>query len=707
MPLSPKIAITDDFLRSFARIPRDRQQAVLKFVVRFRSDPAASTINYEKIRRAADPNMRSVRIDENYRSVVLKPSRGDVYCLLWVDKHDDAYTWASRHKVEIHPEVGGIQILRTEYQSESTSVDNPPTPDERTGLFHTLRDREIIRLGVPEQYLRDVRGVQTEDGLYQLEDRLPDDAYEALFMYAAGESYDVLVAERETSDEVDTDDFASALERDQTRRHFAVITEDSDLEAILAAPLETWRVFLHPSQRSLVERTWNGPVRVLGGAGTGKTVAAMHRAAWLARGLAGAAGKHILFTTFTRTLSDDIRDQLSSICSPSEMDRIAVVNIDQWAVGVLRRYRYPQEILYNEEQRAEFWNRAIAHRPEASELPDTFYRAEFERVILPQGCQTIDDYARANRLGRGVQLNRRMRRAIWPVFAEYRAQLSRENYKEPDEAFADARMLIEQHGDSFGIRHIIIDEAQDLSAAALRLLRAVVPHGCDDMFIVGDAHQRIYRHKVVLSREGIEIRGRSRKLRINYRTTDEIRRWAVAQLDGCDIDDLDGQSDHLRHYQSLTHGPIPTVWEGGSTEEEFPRILSYIEELMAEGIEESSICVVCRTNKEADAHHQWLESVGMKALRLTRTMGDDRKQRGIRVASMHRVKGLEFDAVIIAGYRGPEFEASRTAEDADAGVMLDSLTSERCLLHVAATRAKRFLAISRVSPQCGGGDATQ
>ena len=689
-----KVALSDDFLRAFAAIPRGRQQAVVKFMATFRQNPMSPGINYERINDAADPRMRSVRIGIDYRSIVLKPDKGDVYCLLWIDKHDDAYDWARRHKVAIHPEIGSIQVLESAVD-EATDT-GAEEPEKKAHLFDALKDRELLRLGVPEERLPAVRRLQTVEQLEANDARVPDDAYEALYLFAAGESYETLVLEREVPEQVDTDDFAGALERDSSKQHFVVITDDVDMEAMLAEPLALWRVFLHPSQRKLVERDWNGPVRVLGGAGTGKTVAAMHRAVWLSRQLADVPGKPVLFTTFTRTLADDISSQLATITTLAERDRIEVVNVDQWALSILRRAGYRHELLFDGNRRRSLWARALTRKPDFAQFPDPFYQAEFERVVLPQDCESVDDYARASRVGRGRRLTRAARREIWPVFAEYRAQLRAANLREPEEAYKDALAILKREGSSLGIRSIVVDEAQDLSPAALELLRAAVPEGRNDLFIVGDAHQRIYRHKTVFSRVGINIRGRGRRLRVNYRTTDEIRKWAVAQLADCAIDDLDGQPDTLMGYQSVAHGPPPEVVASGSRAEEQRAIENALVRLKEEGIPMRSVCIVVRTNNLATEYADWVSSTGRETLKLDRSTPDDQGKPGVRVATMHRVKGLEFDAVIIAGYRSPEYYSVQYGQEEDAGVLLDNLTSERCLLHVSATRAKRFLMVSRL-----------
>lgn len=372
-----------------------------------------------------------------------------------------------------------------------------------------------------------------------------------------------------------------------------------------------------------------------------------------------------------------------------------VVNLDQWASTVLRRFGYKPELLYDESARRSYWQAAMSAMPASADLSQHFMRAEYERVVLPQGCETAEDYMRASRVGRGGQLGRATRKAIWPVFAEYRAQLHAANLREPEEAFRDARRLLAGQTTEFGIRAMVIDEAQDISPAAFELIRGAVPVAANDLFIVGDAHQRIYRHKVVLSRVGIEVRGRSRSLKVNYRTTDEIRRWACAQLEGCAIDDLDGNLDTLRGYRSLTHGDRPDVIESASQQDDVKHIKAILKQLADDGIEPRQVCVAARTNDDVDSIAEGLKKAGVATLRLERSTPDDPSVPGVRVATMHRIKGLEFGVVVIAAYKGAAKYAESFAKDEDAGVSDETETAERSLLHVAATRAKRHLFVLR------------
>ena len=694
MNLNPKVAISDDFMRAFSRLTRDHQSAVLSFLTKFRQNPMASGINYEKIHMAADANIHSVRINQDVRGIVLKPDQGQVYCLLWVDHHDDAYQWARRHRVSVHPDVGSLQVYSVEEKTaEHVTEPTIQTAPQAKGVFDALKDREIRKLGVPEELLAAVRQVQDESGLDQIQDLLPDAAYEALFMYMAGDAYEAIVASLDEPASVDVTDYSTALNNLQTQRHFVVLSDDSDLEALMSAPLERWRVFLHPSQKKLIQRDWSGPVRVSGGAGTGKTVVAMHRAAYLARQYSDLAGKPILFTTYTRTLAEDIRHHLALLCTPQELDKIHVVNIDQWALSILRRFGYKFELLYDDQLRRQLWNSAMTVAPADIDLSSHFYRAEYERVVMPQGCSTAEEYMRASRLGRGVQLGRAQRRAIWPVFAEYRAQLYSKNLKEPEEAFLDARDLLNNGVDELGIRCMVIDECQDISAAAYQLIRAAVPSQQNDLFIVGDAHQRIYRHKVVLGRVGIDVVGRARTLKINYRTTDEVRKWACAQLENCLIEDLDGQAGSLKGYKSLTHGDMPKVIQSPQISDDIKQIEEIITLLRQMEMSLSQFCITTRTNSELHEYQNILLAKNIPLLKLDRDTPDDQAQDGVRLATMHRIKGLEFDVVCIAGYKGVEKYAHEYSKQEDSGVIADLVTSERCLLHVASTRARKNLMV--------------
>ena len=684
-----KVAISTDFFSAFAKLPQAQQSKVSKFLVNFQKNPQSSSINYEKIAAAADPNMRSVRIDQAYRGIVLKPETGNVYLLLWVDHHDEAYEWAGRHKCNINPETGAVQVFEAE-GAGTDSKDSSSTVPGISGSFDELKDKELVRLGVPPEMISLVRTVRNEADLDAIENRLPLEAYEGLFMYMAGSRYDEIINERETkAAEIDIQDFSTALEKAESMSRFVVVDNELELAKMLNAPLEKWRVFLHPSQRRLVEGNKNGAFRVLGGAGTGKTVVAMHRAKWLAENTIQDNGK-VLFTTFTKNLATDIENNLESICSPEVMAKIEVINLDRWVKSFLRKRSYEYKILYGADA-DKYWDKALDLRPLDVSVPDSFFREEWVRVIQPQDIDSKDKYLRASRIGRGTRLNRSDRMKIWPVFEEYRNLLNLDAAKEVDDAYRDSVELLANSPQTLPYQSIVVDEAQDMSSQAFRLLRRIVPEGRNDIFIVGDGHQRIYgKNKVVLSHCGINIRGRAKKLRINYRTTEEIRSWAVKLLEERVIDDLDGGTDTNDGYKSLTHGDYPIIKNFSSSDEQAEYLAGYLNMRREEGVPLGNICIVARTHREVTSISAYLDKHSINFREITANSSEKGHVDAVRVATMHRVKGLEFDEIVLASINDGLVPLDMAIQGRGDDVeRRQADLEERALVYVAITRAKK------------------
>jgi len=677
--MKPKVALSQDLLSNLARFPSSVQNKILKWAIKFQSDPTSPGINYETLQGARDAALRSVRIDKDWRGIIFKPSQGDVFVLLYVDHHDAAYRWAENRRIAINPVTGAMQIVFTEEVTETVKRPDEQAAPGPAGMFAAFSDGDLLSIGTPEDQLPMVRALQTEADLDEKQTLLPVEAYEGLFLLAAGDSVGQILVSRETrvDRQIDTTDFAGSLERAESQARFVVVENDEALTAIMNAPLAQWRVFLHPTQRTLATKVFSGPARVLGGAGTGKTVLAMHRAKWLAERL-GQTAKPVLFTTFTRNLAMDVEENLKSLCNTEILKRIEVRNLDAWVFGYLRSHKYEHRIVYNRQQEArEAWERALALKDSQLGLPDSFYETELEQVILAQGVTTRDDYRLARRAGRGTLLNRAKRDAIWPVFEEYRQQLSSRKLKEVDDAYRDAASLLAGDG-VFPYSAIIVDETQDFGPQALKLLRAMAPAGPNDLFFVGDGHQRIYsRNKAALSRCGIDIRGRARKLYLNYRTTDEIRRHALAFLEGCEIDDLDEGTDEHRRYKSLAHGPTPFVEAAGNAEEAGIMLLRHLEAWKDnDGPRDLVTCVIAPSQKLRDHFRDLAQRHGWNTGVIEANDTSAAHPRTLWFSTMHRAKGLEFDQVIAISTLKSELTAAETADT-------------RRLLYVALTRAKR------------------
>lgn len=677
----PMVAISTDFLTSFAALPRQKQGKATEFFNKFRTNPNSPGINYEKIDEGIDKNICSVRIDDAYRAIVVRCPDTNVFMLLWVDHHDEAYAWAKRKKCSINKVTGGVQVFDVQEVTVEKTV-------EKETIFAKYSDAQLLRMGLPEEQLPMVKSIETLDEFYAMKKSLPEDAYEGLEWLAHDFDYDEVVStlyEKET-EPVSDEDFAAALQSDSSKKSFVIVDGEEELKRIMAEPLEKWRIFLHPTQRRIVNRDYSGPARVLGGAGTGKTVVAMHRAKRLAGEL--DQGKKVLFTTFTRNLADDIKDNLRKIASVDQMRQIEVVNLDSLVSSFLREQGYEYKVCFSDEL-DKVWDDAIATAGGTLDYTKNFYIDEWVKVVQSQEAYSKEKYIKASRIGRGLRLDRIKRTKVWGVFEEYMRICDERKLRDSEYAMYECRIILEKQYTSGRYENIIVDEGQDLSPSAYRLIRSLAgePHK-NDIFIVGDAHQRIYRNKAVLSKCGINVRGRARKLRINYRTTEEIRKYAFGLLKGVSFDDLDEAYDDGDNCQSLTHGEVPQIKRFNTPEEELEFLINEIKSLEAAGVPQKDICIVARTHKMIDAYKDGLRANGIVSFEITTNKVDDRSRNEVRIATMHRVKGLEFNYIFVAGVNNKALPNGVRSDFSDDVSLEEFETEEKCLLYVALTRAR-------------------
>ena len=683
------VAISSDFLTAFAALPRAIQGKVTDFINKFRNNPKAPGINYEKIQSAIDSKICSVRIDETYRGIIVRQEENGVYILLWVDHHDDAYDWAARKRCEVNKETGNVQVYEVQIETEGAAGSDARS-DAKSGttLFSMVSNNDLLKLGVPSAMLPFVKSLENAAALYNVKAAIPVDTYEGLEWLANGFPIDEVFELYGIHDNsgTDTGDLAEALKNDRSQSSFFVVEGEEELRRVMAEPLEKWRIFLHPTQRKLVERDCSGPCRVLGGAGTGKTVVAMHRAKWLASQLSGR--EKILFTTFTANLAGDIKDNLRKICSVEELRKIEVIHLDAWVSGFLRENGFSYSIVYDVVT-DDLWAEAIARSGENLELTPYFFYDEWSKIVAVQEAFTKEKYLKATRIGRGTRLDRKARLKVWNVFEEYLSLMKEKQVRDVDTAMYECRVILS--GDnSKTYSSVIVDEGQDFSANAYKLIRTIASdERRNDIFIVGDAHQRIYKKQAVLSKCGINIRGRSSNLRINYRTTEETRKYAFAVLKNIPFDNLDDEYETESLCQSLTHGDYPKISGFKTASEELEYIINEITALTSSGASLKDMCLVARTHKLLDDYKRELPKVGIRVYEIRRSKLDDRSYDSIRMATMHRVKGLEFPYVFIAAANDRVIPLASAIADSDPVLNSESLVSEKCLLYVALTRAQK------------------
>lgn len=678
---NPIVAVSTDFLTSFAALPRSKQGKATEFFNKFRTNPNSSGINYEKIEEGMDKNICSVPIDDTYRAIVVRCLDINVYMLLWVDHPDEAFAWAKRKKCSINQVTGGVQV----YDVQEVTVEKQV---EKERVFGAYTDEQLIRMGLPEEQISMVKSIETMDAFYAMKKCFPEEVYEGLEWLAHGFDYDEVIETlyEETAVEVGDEDFTKALQSDSSKKSFVIVEGEEELKRIMAEPLEMWRIFLHPTQRKIVNRDFFGPARVLGGAGTGKTVVAMHRAKRLAADL--PVGKKVLYTTFTKNLADDTRENLRKIVAVDQMKKMEVINLDAWVVSFLRDQGYDYSISYGDEL-DKVWDDAIAQAGGSLDYTRNFYVDEWIKVVQAQEAYTKEKYIKASRIGRGLRLDRVKRIKVWGVFEEYMCLCDERKLRDSQFAMYECRVILEKQFSAGKYENIIVDEGQDLSPSAYRLIRALAgePHQ-NDIFVVGDAHQRIYRNKAILSKCGINVRGRARQLRVNYRTTEEIRKYAFGLLKGVSFDDMDEAYDNGDNCQSLTHGGLPVIRKFNTLEEEQEFIAGEIKGLVAAGVLRKDICLVARTHKLIEAYKDGLRNNGFQTFEIKANKVDDRSYDGVRIATMHRVKGLEFQYIFVAGVNNKTLPNGVRSDFSDDVSLLEFETGEKCLLYVALTRAR-------------------
>ena len=666
------VRIANDFLGSLSDLQANEQVRVVQFVLKFSENPAHPSLSLERLKRA-EGNLWSGRVSQDLRAILHK--EGDSWALLHAGHHDAAYSWVERKRVDRHSVTGGLQIVDLEVVEQFTATAEM-TATRGTGLFTQYEDDYLVSLGLPETWLPAVRAIQFEDQLLTACEDLPEEVAERLLTLATGTFV--------TPPDPGTDDPASAAAPANTRR-FYVAQDEDELRAALEAPLERWISFLHPSQRKLVEGTFNGPVKVTGSAGTGKTVVALHRAKKLAKD-----GHQVLVTTYVSTLKENLERSLRLLSPGSETrSRIQVSTVHSEALKVVKKAE-PGAHPVSSKKVQELLDTLCM--PLGSKFDADFVRAEWENVILRRGIQRWAEYREVPRTGRGKPLSIPDRKALWNVFEECRSRLRQESGYTWTDLCARAASLLDQGEVASPFEAVIVDEVQDLAAAEIRFLWALAQGRPELFMVVGDAGQRIYPGGFSFRALGIEVRGRSHILRVNYRTTEQIRRAADALLGG-ESDDLDGGTESRADTRSLLSGPAPIIRGFEGDEAETRALVVAILEWIETGLVPEDIAVFVRTNQLVGRYVDALGEAGLpcQALRKTSSLTEP----GVRVGTMHRAKGLEFKAVAVPSCSAQHLpnptslQRAIDPQDRDAAV-----EQERRLVYVAMTRARDELLVT-------------
>ena len=675
--------IADTFTASLARLTNEQQKAAKTTAFDLQVNPAQPGHSLHRVTGARDPNFWSARVNLDFRIIVHRTDEGVTLC--YVGHHDDAYKWAESRKLETHPTTGAAQLVELREVIQEIAVPSyveaafqalPKPP-----LFSHIPDDQLLGYGVPVEWLNDVKAAD-EDSLLDLGDHLPTEAAEALLELAVGKTPQPSLPAPSGTDPFDHPD---AL------RRFRVMRNVEELEEALEYPWEKWTIFLHPAQLGLVERNYNGPARVSGSAGTGKTVVALHRAAFLAKSNPDA---RILLTTFSDALANLLKAKFQLLVHQEVQPdgRIMVDSLD--AVGLS---------LYE----ARFGSPALARREaveslveDAARLEDAtfslaFLLTEWDRVVDAWQLATWEDYRDVARIGRYRRLSESQRKNLWPVFERVKSGLRDRGLVTRAEMFGRLTKEIEQLGKP-PFRFVVIDEAQDLSVAQLRFLAALAGGRPNGLYFAGDLGQRIFQQPFSWKELGVDVRGRSQTLRINYRTSHQIRTQADRLLDPA-MSDVDGNLEERKGTVSVFNGPKPTIQVLEDEEGESIAVSEWLTARISEGLQPSEISVFVRSTEQIERAVATVKLSGVPYA----VLDDDMEATGgcLTISTMHLVKGLEFRAVALMACDSEVIPLqSRVESIADEADLEEIYNTERNLLYVACTRARDHLLVTGVKP---------
>lgn len=679
--------IADTFTDSLGRLTAQEQKAAKTTAFDLQLDPTSNGLSFHKLDRAKDSNFWSVRVNADIRLIVHRTASSIL--LVYVDHHDDAYKCAERRKIERHPTTGAMQLVEVRERVEEVAVkrpqdaaspqsDTPPKPH----LFDNLRKFELMSFGVPEEWVEDVRAA-TEDTLFDIIGHLPQEAQEALLKLAVGEKPEPAVPAQP-----DTDPFAHP----DAQRRFRILTNAEELERALDYPWDKWAVFLHPAQNELVTRSFAGPARVSGSAGTGKTIVALHRAVHLAR--VDPAGK-VLLTTFSKPLANSLRAKLATlVCNDPEIAARIVVKAVS-AVGYdLYAERFGQPQIASDALLASLISKSSAEL-EGHCFSPQFLMAEWRDIVDAWQLRSWEAYRDVSRLGRKTRIGGRQREVLWRIFERVRRELTNRSVVTWSDVFGRLADNLAQGGRR-PFDFAVIDEAQDLGVAEARFFATLGAGRGDGLFFAGDLGQRIFQQPFSWKALGLDVRGRSSTLRINYRTSHQIRLHADRLLPAT-VSDVDGNAEGRRGTVSMFDGPNPTVRMCDGVEDEQKTVAGWIADRLNEGCAPNEIGVFVRCDAQLKRARAAVKAAGLRAIELNEKVeGEDG---AVAISTMHFAKGLEFRSVVVMACDEDVIpQSERIEEVADDADLEEVYNTERHLLYVACTRARDQLLITGVTP---------
>lgn len=689
------LIIANTFQSALSNLSNAEQKAVKLTVFDLHQNLSRPSLRFHKISNTKDTNFWSIRVNRDIRLIVHK-SRLSIL-IVYVDHHDKAYKWAESRRVDVHPSTGVAQIVKmrevsteTQFSQGSTDITISPSEGEITSdidedlPLSNLSSQQILDVGVPEIWVDQIRNA-TEDEFLQIADHLPEEASEALLEYVA--TGELKITHQET---VST--FGS-FEHPDAKRRFRLVHDDEDLERMLDYPWEKWTIYLHPTQQELVKRDYSGPARITGSAGTGKTVVALHRTAHI---LQSDVTAQVLLTTFSSTLANALEYKLKLILGNDwvKRDRVSVLPFQKVAEELFTLIEGRRPVIANRKQVEE----SLTQAKEESNLQDfslRFLMSEWRFVVDAWQVDCIESYAKVPRIGRKKRLGNKQREILWPVFKRAKSILLDKQIITSAMAFGKVANYY-ANLESKPYTHIIVDEAQDLGVAELKMIRAIAPVTPSALLFLSDLGQRIFQETFSWRKLGVEILGRSHSLRVNYRTSHQIRE-TVDKLHSYETQDLDGVSQIRKGTVSTFSGQEPTILIFVNKDQEIEAVANFISSAISRGIPPDEIGIFVRSVNELERARKAVSMSDQYWIELSSRIVE--RNGRVSIGLMEYSKGLEFRKVFVMACDEnviPNLEELAYVSD-ESG--LDELhDTERNLFYVACTRARNELTVTGISP---------
>ena len=675
-----QITMHNRVLEKWGRLPTKVQKKLTSLFRKFEEDSKQASIHLEKIQPLAkDPKVRSARVGDDYRAIVIAPEKGDVFMVVHVDHHDEAYRWCANKLFEASTSTGGLQVIDLDFVEDSAKrvEDQNQSEQHNTYCLTNLSDEELFSAGVPSQLLPSVRAITSDKEFDAVAQYLPEEAKQVLYGYVCGmeldEAIEEMLGDLPENKPEDKDDFSKLVSAPNL--DMVVIDDIDQLIAAQSSEITKWRTFLHPYQKALVNWNTPGPIKVTGAAGTGKTVVLIHRAVRLAKEL--STGQKLLITTFTTNLALTIKGLIQDF-SPDVANKIEVVNLHKLARDICLQGN--NKIAFAENDQLEsLWQQVFSQLEWQGLFSQKFIKEEYYKVIEGKDVRSLEQYLLVSRTGCD-RLVKKQRQLIWPYFELFSTKLVQSNLSTYERSLIQAReVLLNNDFDKY--RHVLVDELQDFSLSALKLISCLCDIGGENLntlYLTGDGHQRLYSNlPVSLKSAGIDILGRAKRLKINYRNSEQIREFSQSLIKGINVDDLDGGYSETTGDIAVMKGDKPFIVDCPDYCCVANTVVDYINKLISEyGLSNHEICI---TSKKQVILNK-LDSENIKMFELESNKTDPGKIiPGVRVSTKKRVKGLEYKAVVV--------------------VLNSSITETKSVLedYVACTRAIKYLLAIRLT----------